>query len=220
MTAEDLAAVGDLEQIRTERLNAMPPVMRRQLLGPYLLGISFLLRGRSDALAAGFPKADVNAAWERPPRSSEQILHPEKYWDAAKRDAPKRVAIPDSGRWLGKGWARSGSGILGELTIGGLVGAPAPDARDIGLGMPAGSWTNAAASGWGGDRYELWTNGDAAVVLVGTVWDSERDAEEFELALPRDRPDLTAKRRGRKVGIVAGDADARRGALLDLLVKP
>jgi hypothetical protein len=220
IAANDLAAVGDMEQIRTERLNAMPPVMRRQLLGPYLLGVSFLLRGRPGALAEGFPQADVNAAWERPPRSSEQILHPEKYWDAAKRDAPKRVAIPDPARTLGEGWTRAGSGILGELTIGSLVGAPAPDASAIGLGGSAGSWTNAAASGWGGDRFELWTNGSAGVVLLETVWDTERDAEEFVQALPRGRPGFTAKRSGRKVGVVAGDAGEARAALLALLVKP
>jgi hypothetical protein len=91
IAADDLAAAGDMEQIRTERLNAMPPVMRRQLLGPYLLGMSFLLRGRPDTLGEGFPKADVNAAWEHPPRSSEQILHPEKYWDAAKRDGVEKL---------------------------------------------------------------------------------------------------------------------------------
>jgi hypothetical protein len=217
---DELATVGDMERIRTERLNAMPPVMRRQLLGPYLLGMSFLLRGRPDRLREGFPKADVNAAWEHPPRSSEQILHPEKYWDPAQCDVPKQVAIPDPKRALGKGWARAGSGILGELTIGSLVGAPAPDASELGLGGSAASWTNAAASGWGGDRYELWTNGSAQVVLLGTVWDTERDAEEFERALPRDRAGFTAKRRGRRVGVVAGDVTEARAPLLALLVKP
>jgi hypothetical protein len=159
----------------------------------------------------------VNAAWEHPPRSSEQILHPEKYWDSAKRDLPKRVAVPDPSRILGAGWTRAGSGNLGELTLGSLVGAPAPDAGE--LGAAAGAWTNAAASGWGGDRYELWTHGDAAVVLLATVWDTALDAEEFERALPKDRAGFSVKRRGSKVGIVAGDAGNLRGALLDLLVK-
>jgi len=57
-------------------------------------------------------------------------------------------------------------------------------------------------------------------VLVATVWDTERDAVEFEQALPRDRAGFTAKRRGAKVGIVAGDAGEARAALLELLVKP
>jgi hypothetical protein len=218
LDAEGVAAAADVEKIQTERLNAMPPALRRQLLGSYVLGMSFLLRGHMNTLAAGFPKDDVNAAWEHPPRSSEQILHPEKYWNAATRDEPKKIAIPSPSKVLGDGWFRQGSGILGELTIGSLVGAPAPDASDI--GAPAASWTNAAASGWGGDRYELWGKGEIAVVLVATVWDTERDAVEFEQALPRDRAGFTAKRRGAKVGIVAGDAGEARAALLELLVKP
>jgi len=218
LDAEGVAAAADIEKIQTDRLNAMPPALRRQLLGSYVLGMSFLLRGHVNTLAAGFPKDDVNAAWEHPPRSSEQILHPEKYWNQAQRDEPKKVVIASPAKVLGEGWSHQGSGILGELTIGSLVGAPAPDASD--LGVPASSWTNAAASGWGGDRYELWAKGDTAVVLLATVWDSERDAEEFERALPKDRPGFTATRRGRKVGVVAGDAGEARAALLTLLVKP
>ena len=217
LKADDLAAAEDFEQIRTERLNAMPPVMRRQLLGPYLLGISFLERGRPGPVSGGFPQGDVNAAWDRPPRSSEQILHPEKYWDPAKRDIPKRVSVPDPSHVLGAGWIRSGSGILGELTLGSLVGAPAPDAS--GLDAATETWTNAAASGWGGDGFELWTRGDAVVVLLATVWDTERDAEEFERALPTDRAGFGAKRRGLKVGIVAGAEGDVRSTLLELLVK-
>jgi hypothetical protein len=206
------------QTVPTERLNAMPDVLRRQLLGPYVLGMSFLARGRVGDLQAGFPKADVDAAWARPPQSSEQILHPEKYWNPSQRDDPKRVAIPNPSGILGKGWTRSGSGVLGELTLGSLVGAKTPEAADLASG--AVPWTNEAASGWGGDRYELWTKGDAAVVLVATVWDSATDAVEFSAALPRDRSALAFRRAGSKVGIVAGVSGEKCQALLSLLVKP
>jgi hypothetical protein len=201
-----------------ERLNAMPEVMRRQLLGPYVLGMAFLARGRVEGLKDGFPKKDVDAAWARPPQSSEQILHPEKYWNPAQRDDPKRVAIPNPSRILGKGWTRAGEGVLGELTLGSLVGARTPEAADLASGSVP--WTNGAASGWGGDRYELWTNGDAAVVLLATVWDTATDAEEFADALPRDRSTFAFRRAGSKVGIVAGISGERRETLLSLLVKP
>jgi len=194
------------EGVPTERLNAMPAVMRRQLLGPYVLGLTFLGRG------------DADAAWAHPPRSSEQILHPEKYWNPLLRDEPKRVASPNPSRRLGSGWTRAGSGVLGELTLGSLVGAATPMASDLASGSIA--WTNAAASGWGGDRFELWTNGDAAVVLLATVWDTAKDAAEFAAALPRDRAEFASRRAGAKVGIVAGATGDRRDALLTLLVKP
>jgi hypothetical protein len=217
LAPKDLEVAGEMEQVRTERLNAMPAVMRRQLLGPYILGMSFLDRGLPIAPEV-FPKADVDAAWTKAPVSSEQILHPEKYWDPARRDLPKKVAIEGPAKVLGAGWERAGSGILGELTIGSMVGAPAPDATDI--AAPPESWTNDAASGWGGDHYELWTRGESQVVLLATVWDTEKDAIEFERALAKKRAGISAKRQGLKVGIVAGDTGPKRDKLLALLVKP
>ena len=217
LSQERLSALSDA--VKTERLNAMPGALKRQLLGPYVLGMTFLARGDVAGLQGGFPKLDVDAAWAHPPRSSEQILHPDKYWIAARRDEPKRVAIPNPRPLLGKDWALSGSGVLGELTLGSLVGMAAPDTADLAAG--GGAWTNAAASGWGGDRFELWTSGAAAVVLLGTVWDTEKDAVEFAAALPRGRAELTFRQQGVKVGIVAGAvAGERRDGLLSLLVKP
>jgi hypothetical protein len=211
-----LSAMSDA--VKTERLNAMPAVLKRQLMGPYVLGMTFLTRGSVEGLRDGFPKDDVDAAWARPPRSSEQILHPEKYWDAARRDDPKRVAIANPSRILGKGWTRAGAGVLGELTLGSLVGAVAPDPAELAAG--GGVWTNAAAAGWGGDRFELWTRGEATVVLALTVWDTVKDATEFSAALQRGRADFTFRQQGAKVGIVAGAAVDRRDPLLALLVQP
>jgi hypothetical protein len=213
---ERIARVGDT--LKTERLNAMPEALRRQLVGPYILGMTFLARGSAERVSAGFPKSDVDAAWAHPPRSSEQILHPEKYWDPKLRDDPKPVTIPNPSRILGAGWTRAGAGVLGELTLGSLVGASTPDAA----GLTAGGtpWTNAAASGWGGDRFELWTKGADAVVLVATVWDTVKDAKEFVAALPKGNGELAFRQEGAKVGIVAGRAGEGAGALLALLVRP
>ena len=204
LTQDQLGAMG--AGVESGRLDAMPAVMRRQLLGPYALGVTFLARG------------DVNAAWARPPRSSEQILHPDKYWNPKHRDEPKSVAIPNPSRLLGEGFTRAGSGVLGELTLGSLVGAATPAVSELATGSVA--WTNAAASGWGGDRFELWTKGDASVVLLATVWDTAKDAAEFASALPAARAGFAFKRSATKVGIVAGLAGDQRDALLALLVKP
>ncbi len=215
----DAARAGGMSgTLKTDRLNAMPPALRRELLGPYILGMSFLLRGHVERLQKGFPKDDVDAAWARPPKSSEQILHPEKYWDPAQRDEPKPVTIRDPQKVLGPGFKRSGFGVLGELTIGSLLGAPAPDASELAEGSAA-AWTNAAATGWGGDRFELWTKGDSSVVLLATVWDTEKDAAEFAAALA-GKPKLAFRREGVHVGIVAGAPPDKRDALLQLLAHP
>lgn len=194
------------EALHMDRLNAMPAVLRRQLLGSYALGAAFLSRG------------DVDAAWASPPRSSEQILHPEKYWGPARRDDPKRVAIPNLSKKLGKGWTKAGTGVLGELTIGGMVGAAPPQADELATGDF--HWTNDAASGWGGDRFELWTNGSASIVVLATVWDTVNDAVEFTAALPRTGDAFASRRDGVRVGIIAGAVGDRRDGLLALLVKP
>ena len=210
-----VAAMGDA--VKVDRLNAMTPSLRRMLIGPYVLGMTFLTRGRVDGLQGGYPARDVEAAWAHPPRSSEQILHPEKYWDPARRDEPIRVVVADPSRVLGDGWERVGSGVLGELTLGGLVGAATPDAAELAAG--ATSWTNRAASGWGGDRYELWSNGDDAVVLLATVWDRVRDAGEFAEALASRSPEFAFRRVRDRVAIVAGAAGDRRSALLSILLR-
>ena len=220
MDAEALHTMAESEAGRAEKLDAMPGVLRRQLLGPYVLGALFLARGDLATVASGYPKADAKAAWNRMPRSSEQILHPEKYWDPARRDEPSAVSVPDAAAILGKEWARAGNGVLGELTIGGLVGAAAPKSQDQAAMASAAGWTNAAASVWGGDRFELWTSkGPGAVVLLQTRWDTPSDAEEFERALASASPSLRARRAGSAVGIVAGTPPEKLGPLLDLLVK-
>lgn len=216
ISAADLANAGDMDKLKSDRLDAMPASLRRELIGPYVLGMSFLLRGKPESIGGEFPRADVDAAWAKPPRSSEQILHPEKYWDPAKRDEPKPVTIPDPAAVLGPGWKKQGTGIFGELTIGSLVGADAPGAEQI--GEPASAWTNTAASGWGGDRYELWSKGDASVVLALTTWDTERDAKEFEAALAAKAGAITAKLRGKDVAFLAGAPADKRAALLDRLL--
>jgi hypothetical protein len=218
LDAAEREKMADSEAGRAEKLDAMPGVLRRQLLGPYILGALFLARGDLASLGGGYPQADAKAAWDKMPRSSEQILHPEKYWDPAKRDEPVKVTVPDPSKVLGEGWTHAGGGVLGELTLGGLVGALAPTAQDQEAMVRASRWTNAAATGWGGDRYELWTKGKAAVVLLLTTWDTPNDATEFEAALHAISPKLDARRSGAMVGIVAGAPADKLAPLLDRLI--
>jgi hypothetical protein len=108
--------------------------------------------------------------------------------------------------------------VLGELTIGLMVGAFTPaNFQDLAL-YDGEKWTNDEAAGWDGDRWEMWVRGQSAVVLLSTVWDSPRDAEEFAAALQPDAG-LVWKRAGERVAILAGDAGSKEGAILDRLLK-
>lgn len=216
-TPAAIEAARETEAGRAERLDRMPGVLRKELLGPYILGALFLEKGDLARAAAGYPKSLAQAAWKNPPRSSEQILHPEKYWDPDRRDEPKRVTLPDASTILRGSWRKVGEGVLGEIAIGGLVGAPAPGSQDAAAMTDASLWTNDAAAGWGGDRWELWTSGSSAVVLLKTVWDSSADAREFAEGLSRARVALASKREGDTVAVVAGAAGKAQGKLLDLL---
>lgn len=132
-----------------------PAVVSDQLVKPYLVGLDF---ARAVWKRGGWEA--VRAAWSRPPESTEQVLHPEKYF---AREAPRPVDEPDaprSGRLLNEG-------VLGELLTRTLVEEPSGE----------------AASGWGGDRFRVFDMAGRTLLLWGTSWDSVRDADEFSAAL-------------------------------------
>jgi hypothetical protein len=197
---------------RAERLKAAPLFVQRSLVAPYILGMAFLLRGEMIRMkTGGITPSDIDTAFRDPPESTEQILHPEKYWDAAKRDRPRPVDLPDLSGILGPGWKREATGDLGELTIALITGLDPGDPTST--DQPLERWTNAAATGWGGDRWALYRNGERAVTVLATVWDTDRDAGEFEAAL-RLPAGARTKRRGDAVVVVAGEAGSHAGDLL------
>ena len=184
-----------------EKLKAAPQFVQRSLVGAYLLGQTFLLQGNASAVLTGIRAQDLDRAFRSPPESSEQILHPEKYWDNSRRDPPRKVTLPDLSSVLGRGWSLQTTGVLGELTLAIVAGADPIDVTLTGVGQ----WTNDAAAGWGGDLWHLYEDGERSVALLGTLWDSEEDAVEFEESQRPSKKRLIV-RRGDALVIVAGEA--------------
>ena len=113
----------------------------------------------------------INRAYADPPRSTEQVLHPERYLE--ERDAPAGVVVPDLGAVLGEDWAMLLQDTLGEFVTGLYLGEALPEET-----------ARQAADGWGGDTFVIWEHEDGRRVLVWrTVWDSTVEAAEFERAL-------------------------------------
>ncbi len=201
-----LTAVAELQKSEAQRalrLKAAPPVIQRGLLASYVLGMSFLLRGNPGRILGGVPVADLDRAFKDPPRSTEQILHPEKYWDAAARDASPWLALPDLSVALGRGFALRGRGNLGELELASLTGVASVPLDSPEVVWPA-RWTNVAASGTAGDAFQHYVDGPRSVTLLATRWETDGDAAEFQNGLttvPRGR----SYRAGRGVVILAGD---------------
>ncbi len=152
-----------------EALEGVPDYLFWALHSPYVKG-QFAVH---KAHAAGGWEA-VDALYARPPRSTEQVLHPEKLI-AEPRDEPAPIpaAAPHADA-LGEGWQLLRSNTLGELGLAVLLerwGAPRERAR-------------AAAAGWDGDRYHVYEGpGGALALLWYTTWDSVEDAGEFDAAL-------------------------------------
>jgi hypothetical protein len=114
----------------------------------------------------------VDDAFAKPPASTEQVLHPEKY---AAGEAPAAVSLPsDLAAKLGSGWSVPLVDTFGEFQLGvWLRNSPGIDKATA----------DAAAAGWGGDRIAAikGPNGAWGVVLR-TAWDTAKDAGEFETA--------------------------------------
>lgn len=146
-------------------LDNAPRYIRDGLLFPYEAGFTFV-----EALINEGDIEAVNAAFENPPVSTEQILHPEKYI-SEPQDLPLEVDIPDLSEALGDGWEETYEGTLGEFDLNILL-------EENGV-APAGE----ATLGWGGTRFEMWGNGDALLTVMATRWDTEEDATEFDEAL-------------------------------------
>ena len=114
----------------------MPPFLAIQTVFPYVGGQRFV----ADLLRRAGDRWDIVDTAERlrPPASTEQVMHPWRYLHA---DMPLPVRI---GVRLGAAWSRAASGTWGELQT-----------REL-LATSGGGGQDAAAAGWGGDRWELW----------------------------------------------------------------
>lgn len=207
LDAAELQESALAEAARSETLDRLPEALRRQLLGPYVLG-SVMVSGGAAGEFGTVPVDRLERLYADPPTSSEQLLHPELYWDAERRDDPLTVELGDAGAALGDGFERVGSGVLGELILAALLGSEVPTGTSSML-APAASWTLPAAEGWGGDRWELWSDGERDVILLLTVWDDALEAEQFETAASL-REGLTLRRRDDRVAVVAGTGPVPR----------
>jgi hypothetical protein len=210
----DLGGFEAMQKDANRSLAAAPAWLSKPLLFAYLRGASFLVR--SDMLMEGQVKPakpeDVRRAFERPPESTEQILHPKKYWDEERREAPQAVEIATDG--LPSGWTVLRSDTLGELLLG-LLAAP-PEARALPdfanpIAVLGIQFTHAISEGWGGDRVVLLAKDGARVLQLVTVWDTARDSAEFFGAMRALAPRLEEAARA----LVGGEGDGTPGASVE-----
>ena len=147
-------------------LSKAPAWIRDSLLFSYVHGFAFCL----DVRRAGGQKLLDLAFTADPPRSSEQILHPAK-WHGPRRDDPIGLTWPDLSDVL-PGWTKVSEGETGEATLQSLLREKSRDRRQA----------EAAAAGWGGDRFAVYEKAGRRLLVWWTEWDSDADARELEKA--------------------------------------
>lgn len=213
----DIPPLADIGVLTALGDDATPHLLKRKHAAAYELGVRFLTRGRGLRPGEVLPLADIEYALAELPRSTEQVLHPEKYWDEGLRDEPCDVPLPDLSALLGGGWALVAQETVGELQLGALTGAPLPASIDV-TGRSGGRWTHAATAGWDGDTWQHYVRDDESVTVLAAVWDSEHDAREFAAAVPPAARRLL-ERRGRTVVLLADARSdgsvSRPGSLLE-----
>jgi len=212
-----LAELTPEDQRELDALTKLPPLISLPLIDPYFKGAAFV----SEVWGRG-GWAAVNDLYRNPPASTEQILHSsEKFF--GHRDPPIVMTLPAARPALGE--PPAATEVFGELGVRAYFKTwQYPSAE-------------AAAAGWGGDRFWAWKRAAGFVVLWATRWDAESDAKKFLQAYldtvePRfpnaeiaaagqdawrvRRPEgdlLRIERRGRDVDLIVG---AQAGEIPDL----
>lgn len=171
-------------------LSDAPAYLWKPLLFAYLGGQRFLDHGHRLRKKAGASLAEtVREAFGRPPLSTEQVLHPDKYWKRDAWDAPR--PLEQVATELPPGWSVLAQRTMGELLLALVVGSDA-DRAGIDASNPMAAmlvrYTNRAAEGWGGDSALLLEREGARLLRLVTRWDSPEDAAEFRAAVQERRP--------------------------------
>lgn len=156
-------AVGADMQVAVEAAGEIPSFIMDSMMGVYLKGLGFVFAVHEQ----GWPAVE-KLYGEYPPQSTEQILHPEK-WLA--REAPTDFAWPKFEKIaVLRDWELLEDDVLGEFQWRTVF-------KEHGLASEG----EAAAAGWGGDRYAVFKrkDSDATLLLLRTRWDSAKEASEF-----------------------------------------
>ncbi len=161
--------------------------VERELAAPYIAGAAFV-----KALRARGGWATVDEAWTRGALTTEQVLHPEKWFakESGERVPPPTIAA------LGSEFRDATSDVHGELAVSLVLGAYSERAAR-------------AAAGWAGDASTVARAGDRVAIAWRIRWDDEDGAKRaFEALSSRGdhhcEANASGDRRGREVLLLTG----------------
>ncbi|MBN1516656.1 hypothetical protein JXA32_08820 [Candidatus Sumerlaeota bacterium] len=153
--------------LNQKAMSSAPQPLIDMFIFPYMSGMYFMQTLRLEEF-------ERPGLYEQPfmhrPESTEQIMHPEKYYIFP--DPPTPVTLVDISKSLDDGWQRELTNVMGESMI------------KLMFNQCCGVETAYDAHvGWDGDRLELYRHTDGGWLFGWvTVWDSPHDAEQFQAA--------------------------------------
>lgn len=161
----------------TERFNVG---LFLSIYAPYSEGPSFV----ADLREEGGWEA-VDAAYDDPPASTSQLIHPDRYPD----DRPVEPAIADRSNAEWEPFTdRDGERrveTVGEATIFASLWANGVVDRSLlyeGEGLSPYNYSHPTTAGWAGDAFSVYGDGDEVGHVWKLEWRSASDAESFERA--------------------------------------
>ncbi len=155
------SAVGEMD--KDPKLSKAPIYIRDSLIFPYLAGVTFT----QQFLKAHDGWQDLHLLFERPPVSTQQIMHPEKYLNGVQ---PVAVKFPDWKTVAPADWKLLEENVMGEFGVEEILKQY--------LGDDAAKLTS---PGWTGDRYAVFEDSkDKTLPIVFVLdMDNEDDAARF-----------------------------------------
>lgn len=161
-----LDVVADLLSAFTpKKFDNAPLLLKRTLLFPYIDGLAFV-----SEIYKGNTDLTMHQVFSDPPKTTEQIIHPEKYF--VNRDEPDYPSIPNITSILKENRYK----IIYQNTLGELLLQILLESE---LSKPD---TIKAASGWDGDKYVVFehiNDKQTRGFIMISRWDTKNDASEF-----------------------------------------
>jgi len=130
--------MGDLNS--SPELSKAPKVLQDELLFPYLAGIMFT----QHMLKAGNGWPDFYKVFDKPPASTQQIMHPDLYLQGVM---PAKVELPAAKGLIPSDWKKLDENNMGEFGVQEILKQFLPKNRAMPL-----------AATWTGDRYAIFEN--------------------------------------------------------------
>jgi hypothetical protein len=152
--------IGDLGS--TPTLQAAPPFLKDALIFPYIGGLNF-----SAAILRNTGWAALPGVFEKPPVSTQQILHPALYRSGK---IPVTVALPQLEKLLGSTWTKLDENIMGEFGW-----------KEVLKQFLGNDRAKTMAAAWDGDRYAVFEQKQTKKLILVTRLhlDSEVHAARF-----------------------------------------